>query len=1095
MASATDNCGVLPGGQVTPDVFACADIGANNVTVTVTDVNGLGGSCTAMVTVADAIAPVPICQDFTALLDANGVATVTITDVLASATDNCGVLPGGQVTPDAFACADIGANSVTVTVTDVNGLSGSCTAAVTVIDAIAPVPVCQPFTAQLDANGVATVTLADVLASATDNCGVLPGGQVTPDVFACADVGANNVTVTVTDVNGLSGSCTAVVTVADAIAPVAVCQDLTIILDDLGMGDSDEDGDGTDNEFDGGSSDNCPGFTVTAAQNTFTCADLGPGLVLVTVTDASGLTANCTSLVTVVDATAPTAVCANATINLDADGNAILTPGQVDGGSTDACGGLTLSVSQTDFTCDDIGQNIVTLTVVDGSGNTSTCTATVNVVDPIPAVILCRPSVNTVNDPGVCGADVLLLPPLVIEENCSITNVARNPAPGVVFPTGTTLVTWTLTDAGGNTTSCLQNVTINDTEDPVVDCGNSFIAYTSWDNCGYPSSLLEPAVATDNCGVITLTDDTPNFFPPGIYMVNYTATDAAGNSATCMQWVKIYDTTLPKLTSCPDDIEVEATMTDGANVSYALPTGMDNCPGPIILVEANGNAPGDFYPLGDTEISYRLYDQNGQFVTCEFTISVVPIGGLSMDLACLPDLNIAQQNISAWSSIGWNPPLVSSICEACDVLASDDFRFIGSLSGHQYYVHTANSTMTFAEAMDYAENIGATIAVLEDRKEVPMIENEMPEGRYFIGLVDAQGTGEFKWINGDEFVSSDFGQVFENDTEEPAAVILNEEGEWEVVDLSETTANFVFEKTCIDLNVTINQNDEDNDEALIEPGSVAEVSYTAVDQCGNSATCGFEIAFVAEAVAYCEPTGIATDEENPYYIESFSLNGYTVQTGNDDGYGNHTDEHFLFQPGEVLSMQTVFAGPNIDQLPMYCRIWMDLNNDGDFFDEGELILQGADLEQASAELTIPNVAQNVNNTVMRIAISRLTYAESCGDFLNGEVEDYTISIVHPEQSQIGINQGGTVANTNLGADMFLYPNPVQGELFVKLSNVEAETATLRLFNSVGQLVATQKVDTRLAARLDVSAYNNGLYSITVEAAGAVRLTQKFVIEQ
>ena len=374
-----------------------------------------------------------------------------------------------------------------------------------------------------------------------------------------------------------------------------------------------------------------------------------------------------------------------------------------------------------------------------------------------------------------------------------------------------------------------------------------------------------------------------------------------------------------------------------------------------------------------------------------------------------------------------------------------------------------------------------------------MVANEMPEANYFIGLIDEEGEGEFTWIDGTEFDASEFGQVFENDLEVPAVVILNDEGEWEVVAIDDIEANFVFENTCIQMGVDIDQNDEDDDEEMIQPGTTAAVSYVAQDACETNAECGFEVVFVAEAVAYCEPTGIATDEENPYFLESFSLNGYTVESGDDQGYGNYTDQHFLFEPGEVVNMESAFAGPNIDEVPMYSRIWMDLNNDGDFFDEGELVLQSVDVEGGSNELEIPNVGAAVEGTIMRIAVSRLTFAESCGDFLNGEVEDYTITINKPQQSQGQTDS--SIANNGLGADLFAYPNPAKNELFVEMKNMEVETTTLRIFNSVGQLMSTEQVLTNSIVRVDLSEYNDGLYSVITESDRGVRLVQKFIVKK
>ena len=80
-------------------------------------------------------------------------------------------------------------------------------------------------------------------------------------------------------------------------------------------------------------------------------------------------------------------------------------------------------------------------------------------------------------------------------------------------------------------------------------------------------------------------------------------------------------------------------------------------------------------------------------------------------------------------------------------------------------------------------------------------------------------------------------------------------------------------------------------------------------------------------------------------------------------------------------------------------------------------------------------------------------------------------------------------------DLTVYPNPVQDELFVKLQNMEVETATLNIFNGVGQLIATHEVDaTGTSVRIDVSDYTTGLYSVTAEAANGERVTQKFIVD-
>ena len=98
-------------------------------------------------------------------------------------------------------------------------------------------------------------------------------------------------------------------------------------------------------------------------------------------TDGCGNTATCTQVFTWTSDIAPPVCMTNdLTITVDpAIGYLIVTAEQIDNGSSDACGPVTLTISQDTFTCEDFGDNTIILTVTDACGNTSTCTAIVTV--------------------------------------------------------------------------------------------------------------------------------------------------------------------------------------------------------------------------------------------------------------------------------------------------------------------------------------------------------------------------------------------------------------------------------------------------------------------------------------------------------------------------------------------------------------------------------------------------------------------------------------------------------------------------------------------------------------------------------------------
>src|SRR5438132_4278766 len=76
------------------------------------------------------------------------------------------------------------------------------------------------------------------------------------------------------------------------------------------------------------------------------------------------------------------------TLQLDSTGHPYTTLFRSNNGSSDACGIASLSLSQTNFDCTNIGANTVTLTVTDNNGNSSTCTATVTVLDSVKPVVV-----------------------------------------------------------------------------------------------------------------------------------------------------------------------------------------------------------------------------------------------------------------------------------------------------------------------------------------------------------------------------------------------------------------------------------------------------------------------------------------------------------------------------------------------------------------------------------------------------------------------------------------------------------------------------------------------------------------------------------
>ncbi len=163
---------------------------------------------------------------------------------------------------------------------------------------------------------------------------------------------------------------------------------------------------------------------------------------------------------TVTDNVPPVAVC-NLGIGIDL-GTACtfqVTPAFVDGGSTDNCQIQSMSVSPAVLQA--CTNTIVTLTVTDWCGNTSTCTMGIQTAEGVPPLMTCpaNTTINgTVGPTGLCTAVFSPVPPVAFD-NCDPSVTVTNNAPAI-FQQGPNTITWTATDDCGNETTCTQIVTV-----------------------------------------------------------------------------------------------------------------------------------------------------------------------------------------------------------------------------------------------------------------------------------------------------------------------------------------------------------------------------------------------------------------------------------------------------------------------------------------------------------------------------------------------------------------------------------------------------------------------------------------------------------
>ncbi|MBL7764632.1 MAG: T9SS type A sorting domain-containing protein [Chitinophagaceae bacterium] len=453
-----------------------------------------------------------------------------------------------------------------------------------------------------------TITLSETITAT--QCGlnngaldVVPSGGVAPYSYSLnggpaqatgnfTGLASGTYTVTVADNTGCPSTGIYVINAsADTTPPTAVCQSVTVYLDNNGNGSI------TENDVNNGSFDNCSVPTLSLSQYNFDCSHIGNNTVTLTATDGMGLTGTCIATVTVLDTIAPEVECMPATIYLDANGQASLTVSDVYDHDHEACTVASMGISQSQFDCLNLGTNIVTLSVTDNSGNTGTCDATVTVIDNL------APVPNTSNLPDINVECSAIVPTPTATDNCAGTVNGVTLDATSYSAQGTYTITWTYDDGNGNTSTQTQQVIVDDVTAPVADVTNLP------DVVGECGASVSAPTATDNCvgGVIGTTTDATFYSAQGTYTITWTYDDGNGNTSTQTQQVIVDDVTAPvaDVANLPDVV-------GECGASVSAPTATDNCVGGVTGTTTD---PTSYSAQGTYTITWTYDDGNGNTST------------------------------------------------------------------------------------------------------------------------------------------------------------------------------------------------------------------------------------------------------------------------------------------------------------------------------------------------------------------------------------------------------------------------------------------------------------------------------------------------
>jgi hypothetical protein len=567
----TDNCS----GPTTAQTAGLASgasfpAGTTTNTFTVTDAFGNTGSCSFTVSVTDNQIPTITCPPNVATTVAPGLCNATVTYVTPVGADNCAGATTTQTSGlNSGSTFPRGNVLNTFRVTDAAGNTATCTFTVTVNDNEAPVITCPASIVAPAALGTCNAVATYIAPNGTDNCTGATTIRVTGlNSGSSFPIGVTTNLFRVTDGSGNSTTCSFTVTVTDAEAPTVTCPANITVGNGPGMC-------GANVSFvTPVGTDNCSSTTTSllAGLPTGGAFPVGTTTNTFAVTDVSSNSATCSFTVTVNDTEAPTAICQNITLQLDTTGNATVTANALDNNSIDNCTSLTGTAIPTSFSCGNLGDNPVVLTLTDQNGNSSTCAAIVTIVSSAVAVAITADSTS-------CGYNVSCF---AGSDGVATAN-GLGGCPGYTYSwsngqTGATATglgagthTVTVTDANGNTTLS----TILLTSPPPFT-----VSTTSSGSCeGFGSGTITTSAQGGNdCLSPTYqwsngaTTSTLTGLTPGIY--NLTVTDAGGCTVSRSITVATLPTPLPTFTQSGNTLTSNQTWS-----SYQWLLGGNNIPG------------------------------------------------------------------------------------------------------------------------------------------------------------------------------------------------------------------------------------------------------------------------------------------------------------------------------------------------------------------------------------------------------------------------------------------------------------------------------------------------------------------------------------
>ncbi|HYC86744.1 MAG TPA: HYR domain-containing protein [Chryseosolibacter sp.] len=854
--TASDNCtaDVVISSNFNPgDEFSS---GTTTVIYTATDDAGNTSTCSFDVVVRDNTPPQFSNCPASITAEADSACTAVVSWEVPVASDNCSAevdLQGSHAPGDEF---PMGVTTVTYIATDSAGNEAQCTFTVTVTDTTPPVFSLCPAPMTVSANDQCVATAVWQVPLASDNCSSgldLTSTHNPGDEFP---LGITTVTYTATDSAGNMSECSFTVTVADTTAPeISGCPEAIVIPADdrcVGVASWDE-----------------PVATDKCSSEVGLSGNYAPGdefpvgvtTVTYTATDSAGNVSECSFTVTVTDVTAPVITgCPSPIVAFANDECTAVVFWEPPRAEDNCTANPTLTGSHNPGDEFPIGVTVVSYTATDSAGNSTGCSFTITVHDTLAPAFTGCPGTLTLDAGEGCAAVATWTPPQATDNCDDSVEVTSNFEPGDEFPVGSTLVVYSAVDSAGNTDICSFEIVVKDITAPELTGCPASVSVNADSTCSAVVRWDEPE-ATDNCSqtVAIGSNMRPgDVFPIGTTLVEYTATDDAGNESTCSFTVIVNDTAPPELTDCPADIIEQADTLCARAINWDPPIALNDCDEAVSMT--SNFEPGDSFSVGTTTVNYVATDDAGNVTGCSFDITVQD-NNAPVITKCPADLTRTAGN-SCTASVQWQEPAFADDCSyvvESNYKPGDEFPLgittvtytARDLSGNtatcSFDVNVVDSTPPVISAcplpvtVDVGDACSATVSwdppTASDNCGMTLTSNYQPGDSFPVGKTTVKYDATDEAGN---TASCSFDVVVRDKTT-PQIIGCPQSVTAEADATCAARVSWTVPSTQDNCEVTLTSDYKPGDEF---PIGVTKVTYTATDKGGNTATCSFDIKVV-----------------------------------------------------------------------------------------------------------------------------------------------------------------------------------------------------------------------------------------------------------